>query len=50
MLWAAGACGLVFIAILVVQLVVPDIQLFWLAVPFGVAGGLLARSYTMSRR
>lgn len=49
MLWAAGICGAAFIVILMFQLAVPDSGLFWLALPFGIAGGVLARLYTLSR-
>lgn len=50
MIWVAGACGIAFVSVLVVQLLLLQTQLFWVALPFGGVVALLARTYVMSRR
>jgi hypothetical protein len=40
----------VFIAILLVHLAMPEVQLFAVALPFGIVGGLLAMAYRLRRQ
>ncbi|WP_157780388.1 hypothetical protein [Leifsonia xyli] len=50
MLWIAGGCGAVFLALLLVQLANPEAQLFPVALPFGIAGAALSFFYTIRKQ
>lgn len=49
-LWVIAACGLLFIAGVFAQWLVPASVCIWVGLPFGIVGGLLARAYTQSGR
>lgn len=46
-LWTIAGCGLVFFGAILAQLVWPGSPSIWIGLPFGVAGGILARIYTL---
>jgi hypothetical protein len=46
----AGACGAVFVALLILQLVYPEAPLFPVALPFAIAGCVISVALVLTDR